>query len=62
MKSHHSEHVEAEGFMCPHCGQGPFKTRDELRKHIFENHMSGRLAPSTIDAQSVSAAMQVQYG
>ena len=36
----HKRDFEAAGFKCPHCGQGPFPTREALRKHIFDNHMS----------------------
>jgi|GEM_PF-3378325 len=26
-------------FYCPHCGAGPFSTRDEMRKHIYDAHL-----------------------
>lgn len=26
-------------FYCPHCGAGPFNTRDEMRKHIYDVHL-----------------------
>ncbi len=28
-------------FYCPHCGAGPFNTRDEMRKHIYDVHLKG---------------------
>ena len=33
---------EAQAFYCPHCGAGPFATRDEMRKHIFDAHIKER--------------------
>jgi len=29
----------ARDFYCPHCGAGPFPTRDQMRKHIYDVHM-----------------------
>lgn len=28
-----------QSLQCPHCGAGPFSTRDELRKHIYDAHL-----------------------
>ena len=33
---------EKPPFYCPHCGAGPFNTRDEMRKHIYDAHVDKR--------------------
>lgn len=38
---------ERPPFNCPHCGAGPFDTRDGKRKHIFDKHIEKPTDPVT---------------